>query len=146
MIYKQAEKLPDGCLLLKGRTVTDDRGSLTVVEKSVLPFSPQRIFWITGVPEGKRRGGHSHVSCSEAVFVAQGAFSMFVSDGDTSTEIRLSSPESGILIPCGIWCELRDFTPDCVCVVMASEAYDRNGYINSYEEYLRFRAEKQSAE
>ena len=39
------------------------------------------------------------------------------------------------------WCELFNFTADCVCMVAASQSYDPDGYAKSYEEYLRLRRE-----
>jgi hypothetical protein len=71
------------------------------------------------------------------VFVVSGAFIMHLSDGESEADVRLTAPESGVLVPRGVWCELRDFTADCICVVAASEPYNRQGYINTYEEYLK---------
>lgn len=137
MKFEQKKDLPHGCRLLYGVTKRDDRGALTFVECNTLPFAIKRIFWITGVPEGKHRGGHAHSSCSEAVFVVSGAFTMHLSDGESEADVRLTAPESGVLVPRGVWCELRDFTADCICVVAASEPYNQQGYFNTYEEYLK---------
>lgn len=131
--------LPDGCMLLQGISVADERGVLTFVEGGTLPFAIARIFWITSVPGGKSRGGHAHASCSEAVFAVRGSFTMHLSDGRVQSATRISSPGGGILVPAGIWCDLRDFTPDCVCVVAASHPYDAEGYINGYGDYLAWR-------
>lgn len=131
--------MPEGCVLLQGTSVPDSRGVLTFVEGGSLPFEIKRMFWITNVPEGKTRGGHAHVSCSEAVFAVQGAFSIYLSNGGTQITKRISSPGEGVVVPSGVWCNLKDFTADCVCVVAASQPYEANGYINTYEEYLKYK-------
>ncbi|MBQ9386201.1 MAG: GNAT family N-acetyltransferase [Bacteroidaceae bacterium] len=48
----------------------------------------------------------------------------------------MDSPRKGILIPPGVWCDLRDFAPGTVCVVFASHPYNASGYINNYSDYL----------
>lgn len=139
MKYENTVKLPEGCALLKGVTVGDSRGNLTFVEGNTLPFPIRRMFWIAGVPQGKTRGGHAHATCSEAVFAVQGSFTMHLSDGLVQAAVRISAPDGGVLVPAGIWCDLKDFSSDCVCVVAASHPYDAKGYINTYDEYLSYR-------
>ncbi len=130
--------MPAGCALLKGVSVVDERGVLTFVEGQALPFAIKRMFWITSVPEGKTRGGHAHRTCSEVVFAVRGSFCIHLSDGEKQVDFRIMSPEEGIVVPAGVWCDLSEFSADCVCVVVASQAYDPKGYINSYEEYLKY--------
>ena len=141
MKQKVDEILPEGCVYVDAKTATDDRGALTFVEKGVLPFNVERIFWITSVPVGKRRGGHAHRTCMEAVFAAKGSFDMMIDDGKRSITTHISEKGQGIIVPAGAWCELFNFTADCVCMVAASQSYDPDGYAKSYEEYLRLRRE-----
>ena len=35
-----------------------------------------------------------------------------------------------------VWCELFDFTPGAVCLCMASGGYDKDGYLETREEWL----------
>lgn len=140
-MYEMGKAMPEGCTLLKGTSFVDERGVLTFVEGRVLPFAVKRIFWISSVPKGKKRGGHAHRTCSEVVFAATGSFCIHLSDGIKHTTIRISSPGDGVVVPAGVWCDLDEFSADCVCVVAASQAYDPQGYINSYEAYLEYRKE-----
>ena len=137
----ESETAPAGCVAVCAKTVTDDRGALTFVEKGVLPFAVERIFWITSVPEGKTRGGHAHKTCVEAVWAAKGAFDITVDDAVNAVTVHISADGAGIIVPAGAWCELCNFTADCVCVVAASQSYDSEGYVSSYDEYLRLRRE-----
>lgn len=131
--------MPEGCALLKGVSVVDERGVLTFVEGRALPFAVKRMFWITSVPEGRTRGGHAHKTCSEVVFAVSGSFCIHLSDGENQADFKISSPGEGIVVPAGVWCDLSEFSAGCVCVAVASEAYDPKGHINSYEAYLRYR-------
>lgn len=114
---------------------TDERGSLSFAEWKHLPFEPKRIFWIFDIQEGKTRGGHAHRSCAEVVFAVSGSFDMFVDNGREQTTIHIANPNEGIYIGANVWCELRNFAPNTVCIAVASAPYDKNGYINNYNEY-----------
>ena len=115
--------------------ITDDRGSLSFAEWSNLPFEPMRVFWIFDIQEGKTRGGHAHRSCAEIVYAVSGSFDIFIDNGKEQTTIHVGNPNEGIYIGRNVWCELRNFSPNTVCVALASAPYDMNGYINNYNEF-----------
>jgi WxcM-like, C-terminal. len=127
---------PRGCRLIHFPTHDDSRGCLAVGEaQQQIPFVPERVFWIYGVPEGQARGEHSHNECTEVVVPVCGAFDMLVDDGERRITIRMDSPRTGILIPPSVWCRLENFAPGTVCVVFASHPYNASGYTNDYAEY-----------
>lgn len=119
----------------------DDRGTLTItsaLEKSQLPFTVQRVFWITNVPAGKCRGMHAHKTCWEALVAVNGQFTVKLDDGKGFTQIvTLSNPQQGLLIPPMMWCKLYDFSADAVCLCMASGSYDKEGYILDFESFKK---------
>lgn len=115
--------------------VVDERGCLCFTENKHLPFEIKRVFWIYGVAEGKTRGGHAHKTCAEIVFPVKGSFEMFVDDGHESNIYLMDSPCKGIYIAPNVWCHLRNFSHDAVCVVLASQEYDAEGYINDYDTF-----------
>lgn len=130
--------LPSGCRLIAIPNVIDERGGLVFAEAdSLIPFPVQRVFWIYDVPREAVRGGHAHWVCSEFVVPVTGAFTMVVDDGQRRAKVRLERPDEGILIPAGVWCELCDFEPGTVVVVMASHHYDAGGYVHDYADYLK---------
>ncbi len=110
--------------------ITDARGSLCVAENADLPFEVKRVFWIFDVPEGQTRGCHAHNTCAEVVFPITGSFEIEVDDGTESMTLLMDSPNRGIHIPPKVWCKLKNFAPGTVCVVLASQEYDAEGYIN----------------
>ena len=128
---------PKGVKLLQLPQRLDERGALTFLEETVhIPFPVKRVFWITDVPSGQTRGGHAHRTCHEAIFAVSGQFEIEVSDGVITRIVTIDRPSEGILIPAGVWCELRRFHPGTVCVVMASQEYDATGYIHNHALWL----------
>lgn len=129
-------QMPRGCRLIDFPESVDDRGSLSFAEgMQHIPFQIERVFWIYGVPEGRTRGNHSHNESAEVVVPVTGEFDMFVSDGVREMTVRISSPKQGILIPPGVWCELRNFKSGTVCVVFASHPYNAAGYTHDFSQY-----------
>ena len=123
--------------LVRADVHEDARGRLFVVPTGAMPFIPRRVFWIRDVPAGTERGGHAHVSCAEVVFAVSGSVEICVDDGrGLRRTFVLDRPDAGLFIGPEVWCELRHFHPGTVCLVLASEAYQPEGYINDYDEFL----------
>ena len=110
---------PEGCRLISIPGAGDQRGWLAFAEA--------------------RRGGHAHRTCAELVVPVSGAFTMVVDDGRCRRSVRMDNPCEGILVPAGVWCELIDFEPATVLVVMASQPYTADGYVHDYQQYLQQR-------
>ncbi len=117
----------------------DTRGTLCVADvvRQRLPFAIARVFWITGVPEGRSRGEHAHRTCSEIVIPVCGSFTARVTDGEHSDVFCMNSHSKGLYIPPMVWCGFSDFSADCVCLCLASHPYEREGYINDFEQFLK---------
>jgi dTDP-4-dehydrorhamnose 3,5-epimerase-like enzyme len=115
----------------------DRRGALCAVEGARdVPFPIARAYWIVGVPAEASRGGHAHRSVREVVAAAAGSFVVRWEDArGREGEIRLRAPGEAVLLPPLVWRELVDFSPDAVCVVLASGPYDPGEYVNDLEEF-----------
>jgi len=127
-------------LIFKFDTFRDGRGELTVAQscgRHGLPFNVGRVFWISNVPAGEERGKHAHRTCWEALVAVKGSFSVKVDNGrDTARVFALDNGQTALLIPPMVWCELSSFSPDAICLCLASGCYDENGYISDYDEFL----------
>lgn len=120
------------------RSSRDHRGLLTFVEETKdFPFQLKRMFWITDVPSGARRGGHAHNTCMEIVCCICGRFRLVLDNGRDRCEFVLDSPTYAVIIPAGVWCLLEDFSKDCVVLVGASEEYSLDGYVKDYDEFIK---------
>ena len=66
----------------------------------------------------------------------KGSCIFVLDDGESREEIRLDSPNQGLLIEGLIWREMYDFSPDCILLVLASVHYDEGDYIRNYQEFI----------
>jgi dTDP-4-dehydrorhamnose 3,5-epimerase-like enzyme len=100
-----------------------------------IPFELKRMFWITEVPAGAKRGGHAHTTCKELLCCVSGSFKLVVFNGREKREFFLNKSDYGVIIPEGVWCSLEDFSENTVVLVGASEEYSDEGYIRDFDEY-----------
>jgi len=122
--------------------VTDLRGNLMATEFAELPFVPQRLFTISGVPSELLRGSHAHFECSQLLICVAGSISCLVDDGVAREEITLDSPEVGLYIPPLVWATQYRYSADAVLTVLASLPYDAADYIRDYDEFLLVAAQQ----
>ncbi len=115
----------------------DARGRLTFVQSGgPLKFEIARIFFVHDVPPGAKRGGHAHELLEQLLIAAAGDFSVKLDDGRSQECMTLSDPAHGLYLPSMTWCELTDFAPGSVCLVLASARYDETDYIRDYDSFL----------
>ena len=62
----------------------------------------------------------------------------FLDDGKTRETVHLDNPAQGLYISNNIWREFTNFSEDCVVMVLASEHYNPEDYIHSYQGFLEF--------
>ncbi|MCQ2059208.1 MAG: GNAT family N-acetyltransferase [Bacteroidaceae bacterium] len=129
--------LPKGVSILNFTPHTDSRGNLSVAEaERNVPFGIERVFWIYDVPAGEHRASHSHNQTYELLVAVSGSFKIDADDGVTKVTLAVDSPSKGVVVPPNVWCDLYDFEPGTVCMVMASHHYSKEGYTNTYNEFL----------
>ena len=129
-------KLPHGCRIIDFPRFEDDRGVLSFAESvNHIPFHIERVFWMYGMPGDKTRGGHSHIECSQVLIPVTGSFRLLIDDGTDKAEVLMDSASRGILLPPGIWCELKDFTPNSSVMVLTSHPFRTEDYVLDHPEY-----------
>lgn len=129
-----------GVALYRLKLVDDLRGNLTVAECGRdLPFVPQRYFMVFDVPGRDVRGEHAHRHCHQYLIAARGSVSVVVDDGTSSEEVTLNEPNVGLYLPPMIWAVQYRYSPDALLLVLASDPYDADDYIRSYDEFLVLR-------
>lgn len=116
--------------------IEDPRGNLSVIEKDVIPFEMKRVYYLYDVPGGAERGGHSHIYQQAFLIALSGSFDVVLHDGTNETTVTLNIPNKGLLIPTGIWRELKNFSSGAVCLVIASDTYLEEDYIREFDEFL----------
>ena len=124
--------------LLNLDSLGDERGSLIAIEKgNNSPFEIKRVYYIFNTQDGVVRGLHAHINLKQIAIAVSGNCTFIIDDGEKREDIKLSSPNQGLYIDGLIWREMKDFSNDCVLVVLASENYDENDYIRNYDDFLK---------
>ena len=108
-------------------TFTDQRGNLTVIEKSI-PFDIKRIFYIYGVDDSVR-GGHRHHKTIQAAICIKGSCVISNNDGSKTEEFVLDTPAKCLILEPNDWHQMHHFSPDAILMVLASEYFDQADYI-----------------
>lgn len=118
------------------RVVRDLRGSLSVAEfEREIPFIPKRYFVIYDVPSREVRGEHAHKECHQFLICLQGSCGVLLDDGESRRELTLDRPELGLFLPAMTWSTQFRYTENAVLLVFASDYYDPDDYIRTYNEY-----------
>jgi dTDP-4-dehydrorhamnose 3,5-epimerase-like enzyme len=108
-------------------TFSEERGSLTVIEK-VLPFEIKRVYYIYNATQ--KRGGHRHKKTWQALISVAGSCQIYVNNGREENIYILDKPDKCLVLAPEDWHTMDNFSSDCVLLVLASEYYDPNDYIN----------------
>jgi hypothetical protein len=128
------------CKIIDLDKIHNRAGNLTVVQnKTSVPFSIERIYYIYDVPSNAERGGHAHKELYQLIVAASGSFTIWLDDGSGKKSFMLNNPNKGLLVVPGIWRELIDFSSGSVCLVLASMKYQASDYIRDYQEFLRYK-------
>ena len=119
------------------KTLGDERGSLIAIEEGYnAPFAIKRVYYIFDTKEGVERGFHAHKNLKQICIAVKGECTFVVDNGNKREEIKLNSPNEGLYIEDLIWREMKNFSEDCVLLVLASEHYEESDYIRDYDKFL----------
>ncbi|QYJ67489.1 sugar 3,4-ketoisomerase [Flavobacterium litorale] len=116
--------------------IEDPRGNLSVIEGNTLPYDIKRVYYLYDVPSGAERGGHAHKNLQQFLIAISGSFDVVFHDGITEKKIMLNRPNQGLLIPQGLWRELKNFSSGAVCLVIASDVFKEEDYIRDFDAFL----------
>ena len=123
--------------LVNFKTLGDERGSLIAIEEGYnAPFPIKRVYYIFDTKKNIERGFHAHVNLEQIAVVVKGSCTFVLDDGEKREEIKLTTANQGLHIKGLIWREMKNFSDDCVLVVLASEHYDEADYIRNYEDFV----------
>jgi dTDP-4-dehydrorhamnose 3,5-epimerase-like enzyme len=128
------------CNVIELNKINNRAGNMSFVENAKnIPFDIKRVYYIYDVPGGSDRGGHAHKNLEQYVIAVSGAFDVLLDDGTNKKIVRLDRPYMALHIQKGIWRETRNFTSGSVCMVMASEEYNIEDYIDDYAQFIHFK-------
>lgn len=126
------------CRIIELPKIYDARGNLTFIESNNhIPFSIKRIFYLYDVPGGESRAGHALKTCQQFIIAVSGSFDVLIDDGKSREKYSLNQSYYGLFVPALLWRELENFSSGSVCLVIASENYEEQGYYRDYQDYKK---------
>jgi dTDP-4-dehydrorhamnose 3,5-epimerase-like enzyme len=124
--------------ILKFNVLGDERGRLCVTNGAKeIPFDIKRVYWIYGTESGVARGKHAHRKLSQVLICVSGSVDIYCEWEDKTETFTLSDANTGLLLNGLVWHEMRNFSPDAVLLVMASDYYDESDYVRDYDEFKK---------
>ena len=121
------------------KLIGDERGSLISLEgNDNVPFDIKRVYYIFDTKDDVERGFHAHINLKQLVVAVKGSCTFVLDNGTKKEELLLDKPNQGLFIEGLIWREMKNFSSDCVLIVLASEYYNESDYIRNYDNFLVF--------
>ncbi len=115
-------------------------GNITPVTNFTnIPFAVKRVYYLYDIPGGESRGAHGHKSLEQLIIAASGSFDITIDDGKNKKTVQLNRPYMGLHLKPGLWRDIANFSSGAICLVLASELYNENDYIRSYDEFLNYK-------
>ena len=116
-----------------------DAGELSFFEaNNDIPFDIKRIYYISKVPEGVRRGFHAHKELKQLLFCPYGRIQLILENELGREEIELSDPSIAVMIDRPTWREMLWLQKDSVLCVAASDYYKVEDYIRNYDDFKKY--------
>jgi dTDP-4-dehydrorhamnose 3,5-epimerase-like enzyme len=117
----------------------EDNGDLVVMEGMVnVPFQIARVF-VVRAPDGAIRGQHAHRACTQFLTCPRGLIEVECDDGLLKASFMLGHPNTGLLVPPGIWSQQTYSGTSAALTVLCDSPFDEDDYIRDYDEFLAFR-------
>ncbi len=118
--------------------ITDMRGNMVVLEEGRdIPFAVRRCYYIYDTKPDQPRGAHAHKALEQICICVHGSCEIMLDDGKDKKVIRMDNPAVGVYVGPMVWREMRNFSNDCVFLVLASLPYDENDYIRNYDDFMK---------
>ena len=111
-----------------------EEGKLIAIEDKIFPI--KRVFCILDVPDAKVRGSHSHYITEQILICLSGKIDITCDDGNEKKCYTLDNPNKGLWINRMIWDEQKYIEKGSILLVLANTFYDREDYIENYNEFL----------
>lgn len=129
------------CCVIDLNKIHRRSGNITVVQNlKHIPFEVRRVYYLYDVPGGGERGGHAHKELQQLIIAASGCFDIVLDDGKNKKVVELNRPYYGLYVLPGIWREIINFSSGAICLVLASEVYQKDDYIRGYQDFLNWKA------
>lgn len=125
--------------ICKSKVFKDNRGCLVPIEFSLLPFVPQRLFYVKDVPTGELRGNHAHHKTAQLLMCLDGLVEVILHDGTKESGYTLQPEQTLLIEPC-IWDSQKFLMKNTVLLVLCNTPFDTKDYITNFEEFKKLKS------
>jgi dTDP-4-dehydrorhamnose 3,5-epimerase-like enzyme len=125
------------CKIIKLPKLSELKGSLSFIESEKhIPFKIRRIYYLYENHSKMIRGEHAHKNLEQLIVPISGSFDITINDGHDIEKFHLNAKNSGLYLCPMIWRELSNFSDNAVCLVLASELYEKDDYIHDFNNFI----------
>ena len=126
------------CRIIELVKIVEPRGNLSIIEGGQhIPFDIKRVYYLYDIPGGTCRGFHAHKNLQQFIISISGSFDVVLHDGTAESRFHLNRSYYGLYVCPMMWRILDNFSSGSVCLVLASDYYDKDDYIRDFDEFLR---------
>jgi dTDP-4-dehydrorhamnose 3,5-epimerase-like enzyme len=116
--------------------ILDDRGNLSYFQnKTQLPFTIKRVYWIYDVPGGEVRGGHAFIQTNEMIIALSGSFDVVLNDGKEERTYTLNRSYFGLYVPKMTWRQMQNFSTNSLAVIVTDSEFKEEDYIHDFQTF-----------
>ncbi len=102
-----------------------------------LPFELRRAYYVFGIPDDARRGGHAHYKGTELLVALQGSLTLRLLNPQGKEVIfKLNHPGTGAIIPSGWWVDLRGYSQNAITLALSSVEFFEDNYVRKPEQFF----------
>lgn len=115
-------------------------GSISVAENfKQIPFAVKRVYYIYNLMNRDAiRGKHAHKKLEQVLFCISGSCQIGLDDGTNRQDITLNTPNTGVYLGVELWHTMKNFSENCILLVLASDVYHEDDYIRDYDEFKKY--------
>ena len=124
--------------LFEIKCINEKGGCLSVLEADKnIPFKIKRVFYEYNVSNQLSRGEHANKKSQFCMIALSGFCEVVVNDGDCETVYLLDSPTKVLYMDRMVWKIMKNFSDNCILLVLSDSLYDQGEYIRDFQQYLK---------
>lgn len=125
--------------LITFKKIKDARGNLIPIEHNELPFKIKRTYILNSMPKNAERAGHAHKKLNQILFCLSGKIKIKYSNLKKNKSLILSDKTKAVWMKPGVWREIINLSKNTVVMVLASDKFNENDYIRSYNDFIKYK-------
>lgn len=122
--------------LIDFKEINDNRGKLISLESNInIPFDIKRVYYLYHTQKNAERGFHAHLELKQMAICVSGSCTIEVESIEGKASYTMNTPHKGLFMSGIVWREIRDFSDQCVLIVLADALYTEDDYIRNYNSF-----------